>query len=65
MFIENEAAQKTLNIRKNCRFYINFATSKTEICGTLFKCYLHETEALRTPIIYMKINYFNIVLHMT
>ena len=38
---------------------------KIEVCGTIFKRYLQENEALRTPTLYKKINHFNIVFYMT
>ena len=40
------------------------AVHKIEICGTLFKTYLHENEALHTPTFYMKMNHFDILFHM-
>ena len=46
-------------------FIPNFAVFKTEICGSIFKRYLHEKEALYTPTFYMKMNHFNIFFHMT
>ena len=57
--------KRTIFKRSNCRFYTNFAVFKIEICGTLFKRYLHENEALHTPNFYMKMNHFKLVFHMS
>ena len=38
----------------NCCFYSNSAVFKEEICGTLFKRYLHKNEALHTPKLIVK-----------
>ena len=47
-------------------YQLRFCTIfKIEICGGLFKRYLHENDALHTLSFYMKMNHFNIVFHMT
>ena len=48
----------------NCRFCTKFPVFKIKICGTLFKRYLHENDALHTPPFYIKMNKLNIVFHM-
>ena len=48
----------------NCRFCTKFAVFKIKICGTLFKRYLHENDALHTPPFYIKMNKLNIVFYM-
>ena len=55
---------ETFHVNKNYRLaiYVAFAVFKIEICGTLFKRYLHENETLRTSLFYTMI-YFNIIFH--
>ena len=36
-------------IRKEIGIYTTFAAFKIEICGTIFKRYLHKNETLHTP----------------
>ena len=47
------------------QFYTNFAVFKREIQSAIFKRYLHETVTLHTPTFYIKMNYFDIVFHIT
>ena len=49
----------------NCPFYTNFAVFKIELCGTLFKRYLLNNEALHTPTFYIDMIHFNIFFHLT
>lgn len=60
---------ETFHANKGCKLaivvFIPTSPLQNEISGTFFKGYLHEDEALYTPIFCMKMNHFNIAFHMT